>query len=169
MSESGAKSADTPPDELTEKLLDFLVYAPIGLVLDAQTVAPDLARRGRQHTAAARQIGEMAVKAGLKRLEGARTTEDATNNQPAAEASSSKEKSLAQHADRAEPAAPTGDHLAIEEYDLLAASQVVKRLDSLTPDELSEVAAYETATRGRRTILNKATKLQTAHDAARTK
>jgi hypothetical protein len=49
--------------------------------------------------------------------------------------------------------------LAIPEYDQLSASQVVERLDGLTPDELDAVRAYEVAHRGRSTILGKITQL----------
>jgi hypothetical protein len=47
------------------------------------------------------------------------------------------------------PAAPS----AIPDYASLAASQVVPRLAALTDSEVDEVAAYEMATRKRRTIL----------------
>jgi hypothetical protein len=42
----------------------------------------------------------------------------------------------------------------------LAASQVVARLSGLGAVELDQVAAYEEAHRGRRTILNKITQLR---------
>ncbi len=45
--------------------------------------------------------------------------------------------------------------LPIPGYDALSASQVVERLMGLAPDELDAVHAYETAHRGRRTILGK--------------
>ena len=45
--------------------------------------------------------------------------------------------------------------LPIEEYESLAASQVVARLASLRPDELAVVRDFEAAHRGRRTILGK--------------
>jgi hypothetical protein len=53
-----------------------------------------------------------------------------------------------------------GGSLAIPGYDALSASQVVQRLDGLSEAELEEVRAYELATRGRRTILNKIAQLQ---------
>ena len=56
--------------------------------------------------------------------------------------------------------APTVDELAIPDYDSLSASQVVTRLDGLTADELEAVRAYESANRGRKTILNKVAQLQ---------
>lgn len=43
--------------------------------------------------------------------------------------------------------------LAIPEYDSLSASQVVARLEGLSPDELEEVRLHETTTRARRRVL----------------
>lgn len=57
---------------------------------------------------------------------------------------------------------PAVDTLAVPGYDELAASQVVKRLDGLSPDELAAVEAYEQANRGRRTILASVRRLQSA-------
>lgn len=51
--------------------------------------------------------------------------------------------------------APSSAFLPIPEYDELSASQVVERLDGLGRGELTAIADYETATRGRRTILGK--------------
>ncbi|HLH46796.1 MAG TPA: hypothetical protein VKV25_06515, partial [Acidimicrobiales bacterium] len=50
--------------------------------------------------------------------------------------------------------------LAIPGYDSLSASQVVQRLDGLSPDELEAVRRYEADGRGRRTILARVTQLQ---------
>ncbi len=49
--------------------------------------------------------------------------------------------------------------LAIPGFDTLSASQVVQRLDGLTPDELAAVRAHEAGHRGRRTILNRVEQL----------
>ncbi len=140
----------------TDALLDAFVYAPIGFALDARDLQPDLARRGRQHAAAARQIGEMAVKAGLKRLD---------SNHSAATQESSADPGVSDAADAS--AAPeraqeesSAEELAIPDYDLLAASQVVKRLDALSASELEAVRLHEVATRDRRTILHKIARLQ---------
>ena len=48
---------------------------------------------------------------------------------------------------------------ALADYDTLSASQVVRRLASLGPDELHAVQRYEASTRNRRTILNRASQL----------
>lgn len=55
--------------------------------------------------------------------------------------------------------APPAEKLAIPEYDSLAASQVVPRLTTLSAAELQAIGAYESAHRGRRTILNRVTQL----------
>lgn len=62
-----------------------------------------------------------------------------------------------------EPAAEAGrpleSELPIQDYDSLAASQVVPRLATLTPDDLRAVQRYERATRNRQTILNRVDQL----------
>src|SRR4051794_1996341 len=57
--------------------------------------------------------------------------------------------------------APPSDDLAIPGYDSLSASQVVQRLAGLAVDELEAVRTYESATRGRKTILSRIAQLQT--------
>ena len=66
--------------------------------------------------------------------------------------------------DEAEPlvdvVVPDPASLAIPDYDSLAASQVVPRLDALDDDELEAVRCYESGVRGRKTILAKIAQLQ---------
>ena len=62
-------------------------------------------------------------------------------------------------------ARPDGTGLAIPGYDTLSASQVVQRLAGLAAEELEAVRAYESSTRGRRTILNRIVQLQNDSDA----
>ena len=57
-------------------------------------------------------------------------------------------------------ARPSAVSLAIPAYDTLSASQVVQRLAGLSADELEAVRAYESAGRGRKTILNKIDQLR---------
>ena len=52
-------------------------------------------------------------------------------------------------------AAPSEAELPIQDYDSLAASQVVPRLATMSPDELRAVGDYELAHRKRQTILNR--------------
>jgi hypothetical protein len=61
------------------------------------------------------------------------------------------------------PPADPADALAVDAalagYDTLSASQVVRRLESLGPDELRAVHRHESSHRNRRTILNRAQQL----------
>jgi len=50
---------------------------------------------------------------------------------------------------------PDPEDLPLRDYDALAASQVVPRLATLTPDELDLVRRYERGHRNRQTILNR--------------
>lgn len=56
--------------------------------------------------------------------------------------------------------APEVTTLAIPDYESLSASQVVPRLESLSPDELEAIRVYESHHRHRATILNKIAQLQ---------
>ncbi len=155
--------SDSEHRDRTDALLDLLVYAPIGLLLDAQAVTPDLARRGRQHSVAARQIGELVVKRGLRRLD--EVLAQVNDSESAEQTKDNRQSTVMEtHASEASshPVAigPTADDLAIPDYDLLAASQVVKRLSGLGAAELEAVRVYEAATRDRRTILHKISRLQ---------
>jgi hypothetical protein len=55
--------------------------------------------------------------------------------------------------------------LPIDEYESLAASQVVARLANLTAEELSAVRRFEVTHRGRRTVIGRIDQLLAAHDA----
>jgi len=52
-------------------------------------------------------------------------------------------------------AADAAVQLPIDEYESLAASHVVARLDNLTPTELRQVRRFEVAHRGRRTVIGR--------------
>ena len=56
---------------------------------------------------------------------------------------------------------------ALAGYDTLSASQVVRRLESLGPDELRAVCRHEASHRNRRTILNRAQQLLEAAEPDR--
>ncbi|MEE9416064.1 MAG: hypothetical protein V3V01_12340 [Acidimicrobiales bacterium] len=54
-----------------------------------------------------------------------------------------------------------GASLALESYDTLTASQIVKRLNALSKAQLEAIAAYEAQNRHRVTILNRVRQIQT--------
>jgi hypothetical protein len=180
----GAAAGRSPVDQV----LDYCVYAPLGLALDARSLLPGLIDRGRGQVGMARMVGEFAVKWGSTRVEsavgdaqeqamcllrrtglapatdrdrGAGSGEDDQHGAPGATDGAEAptvEPEPEPEVDEGPPVAV--ESLAIPDYDNLSASQVVPRLDGLSPDELEAVRRYESANRRRRTILNKVAQLQ---------
>ena len=157
-----------------EQFLELVLYAPLGLLIEARRRLPEFSRLGRteveQRVQLARFVGEFAVRrvgktvveqAGARLRPApvpgpARSSAVPVGDQPAADvAPAASAPSVAPPAsDRRDTPPPVID-LAIAGYDSLAASQIVRLLDGLTDDELSAVERYEAAHRGRRTILGK--------------
>ena len=173
-----------------EQLLDVLVYAPLGLLMEARDLVPKLAEKGRQRmggqVTVARMIGEMAVRQGQRRAEKVlQRLREQQSGSGSADRSSSTERPANGHvppsapptatstptstastasttagtASTASTTAGAGD-LAIPGYDTLSASQVLPRLEGLSPAELEAVRMYEEATRARKTVLTKIDQLR---------
>jgi hypothetical protein len=162
-----------------EQALDLFVYAPLGLLLNADEVIPQLIEKGKQQVAMARMFGKFAVDQGQTEASKAiaKVQEQATevvgqlgnNRRPARGAPAPAAKAAAGPVPRAAPRpaptvpvtnGPAAMTLAIPDYDSLSASQVVPRLEGLAIPELDAVRQYEIANRGRKTILNKIAQLQ---------
>ncbi|HEX2048859.1 MAG TPA: hypothetical protein VHF27_13925 [Acidimicrobiales bacterium] len=151
-----------------EQLLDLLVYAPLGLLLEARDLVPKLADKGRQRmggqVTVARMIGELAVRQGQRRAE---RFVQRLREQPARPPSSSPSGEEPANGHRPAPSAATtpssaasppaadASSLAIPGYDTLSASQVVPRLEGLSAAELEAIRGYEEATRARKTVLTR--------------
>lgn len=157
-----------------EQLLDLLVYAPLGLLLEARDLVPRLAEKGRQRmggqVTVARMIGELAVRQGQRRAETVveRMRDQQRKAGPARPAASTARPANG-HRPEASPAAavsstagavPDVDSLAVPSYDTLSASQVVPRLEGLSPAQLEAIRAYEVATRARKTVLTRVDQLR---------
>jgi hypothetical protein len=136
---------------------------------------PELAQRGRVHlqqrATTAKIVGQFAVAEGRRRFQ----THTAQSAPPmAAQRGARGSPGLAGRAQTSAPVGrpggaapreagtptPPSADLGIPGYDSLSASQVVQRLASLSKNELDAVEIYETATRGRRTILSRIHQLQ---------
>ena len=160
-----------------EQLLDVLVYAPLGLLMEARDLVPKLAEKGRQRmggqVTVARMIGEMAVRQGQRQAE---KMFQRLREQPAGPTGTAASTGAAAppsngHGPGAAPSAastptstasPSTDaaSLAIPGYDTLSASQVLPRLEGLSPAELAAIQAYEEATRARKTVLSRIDQLR---------
>jgi hypothetical protein len=150
--------------------LEAFVYVPVGLAVSARQLVPELARRGRERVTGqvtqARVIGQFAVQQGQVQAGKAftRAREEAEHRLADLGGSPAPAPEVPVVEATATPARPTsgpgaGD-LAIPGYDTLSASQVLPRLEGLSAGELEAVRSYESAHRGRKTILGRIAQLQ---------
>jgi hypothetical protein len=150
------------------RTLDACLFAPVGVAVTVMEDLPGLIGKGRgrveMEISNARVAGEYVVGRVQRRMSerldglvrGANGTGAVTPDEPAEGgpvAATTTERLGPDAADTATVGA------ALADYDTLSASQVVRRLESLGPDELRAVQRYEAATRNRRTILNRAGQL----------
>lgn len=174
----------TPLDQLVDQAADLFVFAPIGLFFEGPSLLPKLAEQGRVHARNARLFGQFAVRhgeaelrrrvgdieqqaEGVLRMFGVLPEDEPTA--PAGQSAPDGARSVPVdepvsgngHVPAPATTGPDADELAIPDYDSLSASQVVTRLEGLTDTELEAVRSYESANRGRKTILNKVAQLQT--------
>lgn len=165
-----------------DAMADLLVYAPVGFALVARELLPELAERGRAYldgqVNVARVVGQVAVAQGqneagkvvnqlrdqvgaaLEQLLRGWAGDADAEPAPATVEADPATAGDAPSAPAATRSGPGAAELAIPEYDSLAASQVLPRLQGLTPEELEAVRDYEAAHRGRRTILGRIAQLQ---------
>ena len=145
-------ATDDPIRAEVERVLHVLVAATVTAPIAVVTAGPRCLVR--QACALRRRLGEPArVARSLLDLVGAGPVRGviAPDDAPAADEPAARR---AVGRDRASES-PSDDHLPIDEYESLAASQVVARLPTLRRDELEAVRTFEAGHRGRRTILGK--------------
>ena len=123
-------------DDVTEKLLDALVYAPLGLALEAKDLLPKLAERGRGQVALTRLAGTVAARRGQSE---AFFTANSDEETP----------------DTAESEPGPDTELPIEGYATLTAVEVIPLLSDLNDEQLDTIEAFEKANRNRSTVLNR--------------
>ena len=157
-----------------DRLLDVVLYAPLGLLMNLEEVVPQLVEKGHQQVNMARMFGQFAVKAGTeearKRVDQvSEQVGDLVNRRPPTpeRPATASPVSVADASPTSEPPTstdpvPDPGSLGITDYDALSASQVVPRLAGLLPAELDAVRLYELANRGRKTILSKVAQLQSS-------
>jgi len=166
------------PTSPVERLIELLVYAPVGIAAAARDDLPRMVDRGRERVGSqillARTVGRVAVTHGVRQagrwvegafgamVTGGPTAPTDHDGSGSADAADGAAHPAASPADSRPPRSdgPPVDELAIPGYDSLAAPQVVQRLGGLSPAERDAVRRYEEAHRGRRTILSKIAQLE---------
>ena len=156
-----------------EQALDLFFYAPLGFVLNAQEVVPELIEKGHQQVVMARMFGKFAIEneapkqiAQLQKQVQKVAEQFTARSAPAKPSANGPTAPTMPATQTSAPVVTAPAHgpgaadLAITDYDSLSASQVVPRLEGLSDAELAAVRDYEAAHRGRKTILSKIAQLQ---------
>lgn len=154
----------SPKKESSDQLLDLLVYAPVGLALEALDNFPRLVERGKSQVTLGRFVARTAAKKGSSTLEG---LADRVSNEAGQVIVDLFGIDLTPDPAPEEPVEATArvvvaDDFPIAEYDSQAAAQIVKLLPQLSDDELGTIEAHEAANRNRVTILRKIAQLRDA-------
>jgi hypothetical protein len=175
------ESATEPPEETEQnplrRTLDLFVFAPLGMALTAMEDLPGLIAKGRDRVeneiSNARVVGKFVVDRSVREIaqrvsgrpgeEGAEFSEaaptDGASDAPPARASEHGAGPTTAPKPAPDPADGVLVEQALADYDTLSASQVVRRLESLGPDQLRAVHRHEASHRNRRTILNRTSQL----------
>lgn len=163
--ETGADEAAVKND-LLRRTLDACIFAPVGVAMSIKEDLPGLIGKGRarveQEISNAHVAGEYLV-GRIQRQMSARLDSLVHSDDGAPATPGAPGPPAAATAPPARPVPDAADAAtlgaALADYDTLSASQVVRRLEGLGPEELRAVQRYEAATRNRRTILNRAGQL----------
>lgn len=170
----GAEADDEAEVTGLRRTIDLLVCAPMGVVMTVAEDLPGLIAKGRQRLETeisnARIVGKIVVTKGqqdvsqrLGDLLGIMSSDsDSDGDKAAADtaaASGATAAPVPTPKPEPDPEAEAIVRRALADYETLSASQVVRRLESLGPDELRAVHRHEASHRNRRTILNRASQL----------
>ncbi len=165
MSEEQAHDGEQAPKSPLRRTLDLCLFAPVGVAVTVVEDLPDLIAKGRRRVELelgnARVVGRFVVHKGQRGVSG--RLDDLLRNGPETTTPAGDGADLPAVPSPARPQPDAAAEAivggALADYDTLSASQVVRRLESLGPDELRAVQRYEASTRNRRTILNRADQL----------
>jgi hypothetical protein len=143
-----------------DQAMELLVYAPIGLALEARELLPKLVERGRGQVVMAQLIGRVAADRGRAGLAKNVGRVGATSPAAAGGARLRPVSSPVEAASVTNASSRSSDVDAVlPGYDDLPAADVVRELADLDPAGLEVVRRYEQEHRRRITILNKIDRL----------
>ena len=167
MSEDSGADGGQPHKSPLRRTFDVCCIAPIGVAVSVVEEIPELIAEGRRRLELqlgnALFVGRFVVNQKQRELSARLEALLGDVAQPkAAEANGTAgpaPEPPGQERPVPDPGAAAIVGRALADYDTLSASQVVRRLESLGPEELDAVRRYEASTRNRRTILNRAGQL----------
>jgi hypothetical protein len=169
VSEDGDPDGEQSHTSPLRRTFDVLCVAPIGVAVSVVEEIPELIAEGRRRLELqlgnALFVGRFVVNQKQRelaaRLDGlfGNGSGSAPHGEEAAATTEPQTAPPAPERPAPDPAAAAIVGGALADYDTLSASQVVRRLESLGPEELDAVRRYEGSTRNRRTILNRAGQL----------
>ncbi len=149
-------------ENLGEQLLDLLIYAPIGLLLEAKDLIPKLADRGRGQVALTQLAGKVAGNRG--RDETAPLFRQLVEAAGAALGSmTTDEHELSDELDDHGESSEDDLSLPIKNYNAFSAPQLLEKLEALDQQQLDEILDYELTHRDRQTVTNRIKQLSALH------
>jgi len=143
-------------ERFTEQVLDFLVYAPLGLALEARELLPKLADRGRGQVALTRLAGKVATDRG--QTEARKVLDQVIEVVGTVLAGEAGDPPL--HEEGAVDRTDDGEELPIDDYDDMSAPELLPFLSPLDHNDLDRVLNYEQSHRSRATVINRIRQLQ---------
>jgi hypothetical protein len=167
VSEDGDPDGGQPHKSPLRHTFDVVCIAPIGVAMSVVEEIPELIAEGRRRLELqlgnALFVGRFVVNQKQRelsaRLDGLFGNGGAPDGDEPDTTTEPQTAPPAPERPAPDPAAAAIVEGALADYDTLSASQVVRRLESLGPEELDAVRRYEGSTRNRRTILNRAGQL----------
>jgi hypothetical protein len=141
-----------------KRLADVFVFAPLGFLVEAPRLLPELAETGRQSLCRVRTSVRSRTEQATSGLAATARPTARTYDGGGREDLIDPHEEIVIAVEREDE--PAGDELPIPGYDQLAASQVIARLSGLSPTELDRIEAHEVAHRHRRTVLAKISQLR---------
>ncbi len=149
-------------ENLGEQLLDLLIYAPIGLLLEAKDLIPKLADRGRGQVALTQLAGKVAGNRG--RDETAPWFRQLAEAAGAALGSMTTDQNeLSDELDDDGESSEDDLSLPINNYNAFSAPQLLEKLEALDQQQLDEILDYELTHRDRQTVTNRIKQLSALH------
>jgi hypothetical protein len=137
---------------LADELVDYAIYAPLGVAATLADELPALVRRGRDRFGGqvrlAQMLGKIAADSARRQAEGF------ARGRPGSPAAA-----------RPSPRPPKAERPPFEGYENLAATEVIAKLERLESEALRAVRAYEQSHRNRRTVLGRVAQL--LHDRSK--